>query len=803
MRFEQEVGGVAPVPEPGPVTAPAGRFIRQGALLLLVLHLLAGCASLVRREANEQLAAGQPEAALRTLEAGLRKHPEDVELRAAYLRTRASQVDTAILEAERARQAGRPDDAERLLARALTLDPTQERARELLRSLGAWRQQERVRQDAKVLLQRGQDSAALRLVDEALKGGAAHEGLAQLRRSAAASLRERQLRAARSGLTERRPISLDFRDAGLRQVLDLVTRHSGLNFVLDKDVRADLRITVHLNDVPVDDALDLIVSTHQLARKVLDSRTVLLYPNTAEKQREYQEQVIRVFYLASADAKGAAAFLRGMLKLREPFVDERSNMLALRDSPEAIALAERLVQIYDTPEPEVMLELEVLEVRSTRLTELGVKLPNTVTLTPLATGAAGFTVANLRDIGTDRIGVSLSGVTFNLRREVGDFEILANPKVRAKNREKAKVLIGDKVPIITTTSSQSGFVSDSVSYIDVGLKLDIEPTIYANDEVSIKLALEVGSLAGQIKTTSGTTAYQISTRNASTSLRLRDGETQLLAGLLSREDRTSASRVPLAGDVPVLGRLFSNQLDDGSRTELILAITPRIVRNIRAPDASEAELWIGTEAYTRLRPAGGVAPAALAERAPDGRTPTAGAGDADPRSQQSGPAGQTPSDGTPRLAPTAPSAPPPPAAAPAAPISLRWEAPATAKVGQPLLLQLAGQLPVPLRGLTLQVQAPVGALRQVTVEPLGLFQQDGQKVAATSSLDAATGLMSLGVLRREASDVAGGGEILSVRLTPARAGPLALSVAKVTPISMDSQAVAVEAMAPLVLQVQP
>lgn len=124
-------------------------------------------------------------------------------------------------------------------------------------------------------------------------------------------------------------------------------------------------------------------------------------------------------------------------------------------------------------------------------------------------------------------------------------------------------------------------------------------------------------------------------------------------------------------------------------------------------------------------------------------------------------------------------------------------------MGQPLLLQLAGQLPVPLRGLTLQVQAPVGALRQVTVEPLGLFQQDGQKVAVISSLDAATGLMSLGVLRREASDVAGGGEILSVRLTPARAGPLALSVAKVTPISTDSQAVAVDAMAPLVLQVQP
>ena len=129
--------------------------------------------------------------------------------------------------------------------------------------------------------------------------------------------------------------------------------------------------------------------------------------------------------------------------------------------------------------------------------------------------------------------------------------------------------------------------------------------MYADDEVAIRVALEVSSVAREVRTASGSLAYQIGTRNASTMLRLRDGETQLLAGLISHEDRSSASRLPGLGDLPIAGRLFSAQRDDNSRTELVLAITPRILRNVRQPDASEAELWVGTEANTRLRPPGG------------------------------------------------------------------------------------------------------------------------------------------------------------------------------------------------------
>lgn len=749
-----------------------------------LLSCLVGCAALVHHEADRYSAAGQPEQALRTLEDGLRKHPEDASLRSRYLRLREETMAAWLAEAQRHRRDGRVDEAERVLARAQVLDPAHPRAAGMLQELRISRRLVAAVQESQALLGRGQHASALRVVDEGLKADPQHEPLLAMRRQILAAQRQVQLRATEAGLAEQRPVSLDFRDASLRQVLDVVTRHSGLNFVLDKDIRQDLRVTVYLKNVRVDDALDLIASTHQMARKVLDERTVLIYPNTPDKLREYQEQVIRVFYLSSADAKGAASFLRSMLKLKEPFVDERSNMLALREAPETVALAERLIGLYDTQEPEVLLELEVLEVRSTRLTELGIKLPNAVTLTPLApSGGGGLTVANLRGLGEDRIGVSVGGITLNLRREVGDFEILANPRVRAKNREKAKVLIGDKVPIITTTTGQTGFVSDTVSYLDVGLKLDIEPTIYANDEVAIKLALEVGSLAGQLKTASGTVAYQISTRNASTALRLKDGETQLLAGLLSKEDRTSASRVPLAGDVPVLGRLFSSQLDDGSRTELVLAITPRIVRNLRQPEPSEAELWVGTEAYTRLRQVGSrVAPEEVASSgkpASSGQAADSAAPDARESDAQAADPQKMPS----RLA-------------------LRWEALGPIKAGVPFALALHGDLGPGLRGMRVRLAADAGRLLLLEAKEGDLWHQGAANVSLSSS-DAANGEIDVGVVRNEPTPAVGSGRALEWQLVSPQPGRIEVRFVHAIPIGLGGGSPEIALPPPLVLEVSP
>jgi general secretion pathway protein D len=187
-----------------------------------------------------------------------------------------------------------------------------------------------------------------------------------------------------------------------------------------------------------------------------------------------------------------------------------------------------------------------------------------------------------------------------LRQQDGTTSVLANPRIRVKNKEKAKIHIGDRVPVITTTAAAAGgFVSESVSYLDVGLKLEVEPLVYLEDEVGIKIGLEVSNIAREVRSsTSNTLTYQIGTRNASTSLRLRDGETQILAGLISDEDRRSANRVPGIGEMPVVGRLFSATRDSAAKTEIVLLITPRLVRTLARPDARTIEFAAGTEAST-------------------------------------------------------------------------------------------------------------------------------------------------------------------------------------------------------------
>jgi general secretion pathway protein D len=190
----------------------------------------------------------------------------------------------------------------------------------------------------------------------------------------------------------------------------------------------------------------------------------------------------------------------------------------------------------------------------------------------------------------------------NMRQTDGITNVLANPRIRVRNREKAKVHIGDRVPVVTTTSTVSVGTSSSVSYLDVGLKLEVEPTIYLEGDVAMKVALEVSNIVKEVPTTGGGLAYQIGTRNASTLLRLKDGETQILAGLIQDEERSAVNRVPLIGELPVVGRLFSNNLENRNKSEIVLLITPRVVRNLYRPDHVASEYYSGTEAAVGALP---------------------------------------------------------------------------------------------------------------------------------------------------------------------------------------------------------
>ena len=412
-----------------------------------------------------------------------------------------------------------------------------------------------------------------------------------------------------------KPVSIEFRDASLKQIFEVPARTSGINFVFDKDVKTDQPTTIYLRRATVKEVLGAVLLAQQLEQRVIDAGTILVYPNTPAKARDHQALTIKTFYLTNADPKVAAATLRTILKAKDVIADEKQNLLVMRDTPEAIRLAEKLLAVHDQPEPEVMLEVEIIEVKRSRLLDLGIRWPDFLALMPLASVAgAVLTLADIQNASARTLGATMSPLTMSAGKGDTDINLLANPRIRTRNREIAKILIGDRVPNITTTATSTGFVAESIQYVDVGLKLDVQPTIYLDNEVSIRINLEVSNIVDQVKTKTGTLAYQIGTRNASTVLRLKDGENQVLAGLISDAERNTSNKVPGLGDMPVVGRLFGTRTEDGQKTELMLSITPRLVRGMTRPPLASTEFDSGTE--SALRGAQGADLAAFTEVVP-------------------------------------------------------------------------------------------------------------------------------------------------------------------------------------------
>jgi general secretion pathway protein D len=404
-------------------------------------------------------------------------------------------------------------------------------------------------------------------------------------------------------------LSLRFQDAPLRAVLESMSRTSGISFTLDKDVPADLRVTLNLQDTSIEQALRNLLMSVQMEQRIVDERTVLLYPNDAAKQRDYQKLTIRSFRIANAEARTVANSLRTLLKTRDLVVDDKLNMLVLRDTPETIQMAARLVALHDVAEPEVMLEVEILEVQRSDLEALGVKWPGSASLTPLGASSvlydgtlasAPFTLNDLKNLNSRGLLASVDPMRLSASVNRDKVSVLANPRVRIKSREKALIRVGERVPSVSANVTSTGVTSQSVNYLDVGLKLEAEPVVYMDDEVSIKLSLEVSSILGTIFDGKDQPyGYRIGTRNASTVLRLRDGENQVLAGLISENDKRSSSAIPGLGELPLLARLFGSKGSERTKTEIVLSITPRVLRNQARGAGGEVEFDAGTDASLR------------------------------------------------------------------------------------------------------------------------------------------------------------------------------------------------------------
>ncbi|MBX3757067.1 general secretion pathway protein GspD [Ralstonia pickettii] len=574
--------------------------------LVATFALLSGCASyLEARRADQLIAEGDNEAGLVLLAQLAKTEPADYKLK--YIRTRDGVLRDMLLAARRLTAAKKTAEAQRAYQAMLRIDPVNEAATAGLASLDRDAREAKNIAQADAALKAGDTATATRSLQAALLENADQQQAKQMLQSI--ELEKNRSLTADPILSKalKKPVTLELRDVGIQNVLEILSRTSNINFVLDKDVKTDIKTTIFAKNTSVEDALNLVLRTSQLHKKILNESTLLIYSDTEEKKRRYEDLVMRTFYLKSADPKKMQDMVKALIAPKSLYVDERFKMLVVRDNLDVISAIERLVATYDIADPEVLLEVEILEVNSNGLLNAGIQYPDNVSVGVFGRAGVGGQLAmnELSGINRNNFQLFLPNplAVLNLKQTSSDAKTLANPRIRVTNRQKAKVLIGDKVPVITTTVNQTSSAStESISYLDVGLKLEVQPEIHVNEEVTIGIDLEVSNVVKEIRSTTGLLAYQIGTRNASTMLRLHDGETQVLAGLIKDEQSNSSAGIPGIGRLPVVGRLFSNQTDTNNRSEIVLLITPRIVRSMPTPPAYVVEFPSGTADSASVRP---------------------------------------------------------------------------------------------------------------------------------------------------------------------------------------------------------
>lgn len=575
-----------------------------GGLVLSVS--LVGCTPYFKEhKANNLLAKGKVAEGMQLWQQLNNQHATDYRLK--YIQTRDQLTQKLLLEAQKAQRQKKLDEALNLYNDILWYDPQHAGA---LRGIELIARQQRQDEDliqAQLAINAKNDDRALVLVNQILTENPDHIEAKLIKQRLELSQNRLLLNDPTLKDSLRKPVSLEFKDANLRAIFDVLAQSAGINFIFDKDLKSDLRTTIYARNTSIEDALNLILRTNQLSKKALNDSTLLIYPDSPDKAKQYEDLVIRSFYLGAADPKKAQDMIRTMVSPQLMYVDEKLRLLVVRDTLSVISTIEKLINVYDIADPEVVLDVEVLEVSSDALLNLGIQYPNQISASIAGTGGkvGQLTVDELKSINHNSFSLTLPDpiATLNFKQTSAKANILANPKIRVSNREKAKILIGDKVPVVTTTSNQtSSSVSESVSYLDVGLKLEVEPEIHVNNDVSITVSLEVSNIAKEVKSSTGLLTYQIGTRTANTVLRVKDGETQMLAGLIKDEQRESASHFPLLGKLPILGKLFSNDSHTKTKSEIILLITPHVVRPLNTPNIANLEFASGTGSEVSTQP---------------------------------------------------------------------------------------------------------------------------------------------------------------------------------------------------------
>jgi general secretion pathway protein D len=540
--------------------------------LLLALPLaviVAGCAMSSAMRAGERAEKLEEyDRAVIEYTKAVREHPDDRQAKRALERAKLRAALDHFTRGKRLLNGGRYDDALVELQLASELNPDSKDIADLLTDVRA-----QVRNRIAV----------------------AREGKTQLE-----TLIERSRDLPPTGMDlpsdTRLPASVVFRDASSRDIYTALARFTNISIVFDPQFR-DQPISIDLRNTTLQNALDSLSTATRNFYRVTAPRQVTIIPDTPSKRREYEEEIVRTFYLSNADLKETVDLLRTVVDARRIAALAATNAITIKDTPERIAAASKVIMAIDKARPEVVIDVELLEVDRTRLREMGLQIasPNSPGLDGSVTvgspnGSQPLTLRDLTNLSqADVFLTNLPGLFYRLLKQDNNTRILANPQLRTSEGVQALARFGERVPVPVTTFAPiaTGGVPQqpvtSYNYENIGVNIDITPRTHHDDEVSLALNVEVSSISG----TGFGGLPTFGNRAIRTTIRLHDGETNLLAGLIRDDERSVLEGIAGLSDLPVIGRLFAHSRKETQETDIVLTLTPHIIRVL---DLTEADL---------------------------------------------------------------------------------------------------------------------------------------------------------------------------------------------------------------------
>jgi len=404
------------------------------------------------------------------------------------------------------------------------------------------------------------------------------------------------------------PISLEFpRAVSIFDIYRALGKAFGINVLFDPQLK-DQELAIELRDVTAQIALETLMRAAGHFYKVIDEHTILIAADTQQNRKTYEDLVIQTFFLSNAEVKDVLTLLRSLIGAKNVATNEQLNAVTIRDTADRVKVAQRIIEGIDKSRSEVVIDVELIEVNTTKLRDLGLSLSNYQVTQSLDLGEnAKIRFSDLSNLTRESWVLTIPSIIYDFVKSNSDAQLLAKPQVRISEGEKGKVHIGDRVPIPVTSFNSSNTVGGNIvpitsfQYQDVGIKLDLEPRVHHNKEITLKLQIEISQISGYADAGGGQRQPIIGTRTIESTIRLKDGETNFLAGLIRTDETLGETGIPGLSDIPIIGRLFGKQTTDTKRTDVMLTLTPHI---IRTPDVTEADLlpiWVGTESNITFR----------------------------------------------------------------------------------------------------------------------------------------------------------------------------------------------------------